>query len=437
VSALAKPSGEVSFSTPTSAAADSAGNVFVANNTSHTILKITAAGFASVFAGKREESGSADGVGSAARFGTPLGIAVDAKDNLYVADSGNSNIRKITPEGVVSTLAGAAGKSGGVDGAGSAARFDAPRGLAVDAGGTVYVADTDNHCIRKITPEGVVSTLAGQAGKADKADGVGSAARFNAPRSVAVDTLGNVFVADGGNRAIRLISTEGVVTTIAAASPFTAAAASATLAPPPVIPPQTGQTERFDYSHAQTLDGWDADPAYWSVKDGVFVATGQGVQSNFLLTKKSYSDFRLTLSSQVVDSDNHAGICLWGERTVSFNGWNKWAYRGPLLMFPGLGLWDYDTNKSIPVDPAGKALAKKIAGQHDWLHIEILAQGNRLRVAYNGQQVLDWREPNPSGIKVGPIGLQLHGFAKHQEVVYKDVVIETFPKDDRLITVKE
>lgn len=105
-------------------------------------------------------------------------------------------------------------------------------------------------------------------------------------------------------------------------------------------------------------------------------------------------------------------------------------------MFPGLGLWDYVTNKNIQFDPSGKALAKKIAGQHDLIHIEMLAQGNRLRIAYNGQQVLDWREPNPGRLKAGPIGLQLHGFAKPQEVIYKDVVIETFPKEDRLITLK-
>ena len=107
------------------------------------------------------------------------------------------------------------------------------------------------------------------------------------------------------------------------------------------------------------------------------------------------------------------------------------------MIFPGLSLWDHRTNKTIPVDPAGKALAEKIAGQHDWIHVEILAQGSRVRVAYNRQQLLDWRELDPSRLKTGPIGLQLHGFTKWQEVVYKDVAIETFPKQDRLITINE
>lgn len=433
VTALAAPSGEMRFRSPTNVAVDVAGNVFVANNLANNILQITPAGVASVFAGKAGESGSADGAGSAARFNTPLGIAIDAKGNLYVADKDNSNIRKITPAGVVSTLAGLAGQRGSADGLGSTARFAAPRALAADAAGTVFVADTENHCIRMITAGGMVSTLAGHAGQADKADGAGNAARFNDPRGIAVDSAGYIYVADGGNGAIRQIAPDRIVTTLAAASADIVRVQSDA----PILSPRTGQTEHFDYSHAQTLAGWDADPAYWSVKDGAFTAKGAGVPSTFLLTQKNFSDFRLILWSQMVESDNHAGVALWGEQTVATNGKNKWAYKGPLVIFPGLSLWDYRTNKNIPVDPSGKALAKKIAGQHDWIHVEILAQGNRVRVAYNGQQVLDWREPDPSRLKTGPIGLQLHGFTKSQEVVYKDVAIETFPKEDRLITIKE
>jgi Domain of Unknown Function (DUF1080) len=111
-------------------------------------------------------------------------------------------------------------------------------------------------------------------------------------------------------------------------------------------------------------------------------------------------------------------------------------YKGLLVIFPGLGMWDYNLNKGIPVDQDGKAIAKKVTSQNEWIKVEILAQGNRIRAAYNGYQVLDWREPNPDRLKEGPIGLQLHGFGNPQEVLYKDVVIETFPKEDRLITVK-
>jgi len=439
LTALPPAAGEARFKNPTSVSVDSHGNIFVANNGCGTIVKITQDGAASVFAGKTGASGSADGIGSAARFSEPRGIAIDANDNLYVADEGNSNIRKITPGGIVSTLAGAAGQTGHRDGAGTAARFAAPRDLAADAAGTIYVADTDNHCIRRISSAGVVSTLSGQAGQPGLMDGEGDIARFSEPRGIAIDPLGNVYVADTGNRAIRRITPDGLVTTVAAAArpvPAPVAAGPFVPAPAPLVPPGRGPTERSDFSRAQTLAGWDADPAWWSVKDGAFVAKGAKVPSNFLLTQKSYSDFRLTLWSRVVESENHAGVCLWGERRVAPNGKNRWAYQGPLVIFPGLGLWDYSTNKDIPIDPVAKVFAKKITGQHDWIQVEILAQGNRLRVAYNGRQVLDWREPNPGRLRSGPIGLQLHGYLKPQEVIYKDVVIETFPKEDRLITLR-
>ncbi len=436
VTALASPTGETAFNSPTNVAVDAAGNVFVANNLSHAILKISPQGAASIFAGKAGASGSADGAGGEARFNTPLAVALDARGNLYVADKDNSNIRKITPAGFVSTLAGTAGQSGSADGTGAAARFAAPRALAATADGTVYVADTENSCIRKITSAGVVTTLAGKAGQAGRIDGAGSEARFNDPRGIAVDAAGNIYVADGGNAAIRLVTPDGVVSALAATAPglFLATAAPG---PAPLLPPRVGPTERVDYSHAENFDGWDADPAYWTVKDGMFTAKGEKVQSNFLLTKKTYTDFRLTLSARMIMSETHAGIVLWGAQTVTRNGRNKWSYKGPLLMFPNLGLWDYRTLKSIPIDPVGKVLSRKLAGPHDWVKVEILAQGNRVRVAFNGQQVLDWREPDPSLLKDGPIGLQLHGHTPPQEVVYKDIVIESFPKEDRLITVQQ
>ena len=215
---LATGSSPANFSTPTSVAVDAAGNAFVTNNGDNTILKISPGGAASVFAGKADASGSADGAGDVARFATPRGIAIDPAGNLYVADEGNSNIRKITPAGVVSTLAGTAGQSGSMDGTGFAARFAAPRALTVDTAGNVFVADTDNHAIRKITPAGVVTTFAGHAGAAGATNGTGGAARFSEPRGIAVDAAGNVYVADTGNQAIRQITPDGVVTTVAASA---------------------------------------------------------------------------------------------------------------------------------------------------------------------------------------------------------------------------
>jgi hypothetical protein len=214
-----------------------------------------------------------------------------------------------------------------------------------------------------------------------------------------------------------------------------AAAAPVPAAPAPSIPPRVGPdtVERFDGS---SLAGWIGNPEWWVARDAGYTAKASGkVPTTFLLTDKNYSDFRITLMSRVVESTNHAGICLWGERNITDN--NAWGYKGLLVIFPGLGMWDYNLNQGIKVDPAGKDLAKKVTSQNEWIRVEVLAQGNRIRAAYNGVQVLDWREPNPERLKVGPIGLQLHGFSQPQEVIYKDVVIESFPRDDRLITVKE
>jgi hypothetical protein len=130
-------------------------------------------------------------------------VAVDGAGNVYVADVQNHTIRKITPAGVVTTLAGRAGQRGSADGTGSAARFFYPSGVAVDGAGNVYVADLYNHTIRKITPAGVVTTLAGSAGQRSSEDGTGSAARFHYPSGVAVDGAGNVYVADERNNKIR------------------------------------------------------------------------------------------------------------------------------------------------------------------------------------------------------------------------------------------
>ena len=138
----------------------------------------------------------------AARRGsaTPPALAVDGVGNVYVAD-GNT-IRKVTADGVVTTLAGSAGQRGNTDGTGSSARFDYPFAVAVDGAGNVYVADIGNSTVRKITPAGEVTTAAGRAGHAGSADGIGSAARFDEPSGVAVDSAGNLYVADSRNNRI-------------------------------------------------------------------------------------------------------------------------------------------------------------------------------------------------------------------------------------------
>jgi hypothetical protein len=200
------------FYNPWGVAVNSAGNVYVADAYNHTIRKVTPGGVVTTLAGLAGSSGSVGGTGSAARFYYPYGAAVDSAGNVYVADTGNCTIRKVTPGGMVVTLAGLAGSSGSADGTGSTARFSAPYGVAVDSAGNGYVADT---LIRKVTPSGVVTTLAGAAGGSGSANGTGSAARFNKPCAAAVDGAGNVYVADMCNDTIRKVTPGGVVTTLA------------------------------------------------------------------------------------------------------------------------------------------------------------------------------------------------------------------------------
>jgi type 1 glutamine amidotransferase len=206
--------GTARFDFPNGIAVDAGGNIYVTEKVNGTVRKITADGVVSAFAGSPIGPGNADGTGTAARFYSPSGIAADAAGNLYVADTGNHTIRKMTPAGIVSTLAGFAGNRGSADGVGSAARFSSPSGIAVDGSGNLYVADTGNDTIRRITPNGTVATFAGLAGSRGSVDGVGNAARFAGPLAVAVDGSGNLFVADE-SPAIRKIMPQGVVATLA------------------------------------------------------------------------------------------------------------------------------------------------------------------------------------------------------------------------------
>lgn len=202
------------FNMPYGVAVDASGNVYVADTVNQLIRRITAGGVVTTLAGGWGKTGSDDGLGGEARFSSPSGIATDRSGNVYVADTANHAIRKISPSGLTTTLAGSAAEAGSSDGVGSAARFDEPHGVAVDASGNVYVADY-NHTIRKISPEGVVTTLAGLAGTSGSSDGIGVVARFRNPSGVAVDGAGNVYVADTFNETIRKIDSGGLVSTLA------------------------------------------------------------------------------------------------------------------------------------------------------------------------------------------------------------------------------
>ena len=201
-----------SFNFPNRIAIDSSGNIYVADSTNNLIRKIDASGNVTTLAGSGA-SGSANGLGTAASFNFPAGIARDANGNLYVADLGNNLIRKIDTSGNVTTFAGS-GVQGSANGQGTAASFNGPRGIVADGSGNLYVADSRGNLIRKIDVSGNVTTLAG-AGAQGAANGQGTAASFNTPEGVAVDASGNVYVADTGNNLIRKIDVSGNVTTLA------------------------------------------------------------------------------------------------------------------------------------------------------------------------------------------------------------------------------
>jgi serine/threonine protein kinase/sugar lactone lactonase YvrE len=209
------PALQALFRLPNNVAVDAAGNVFVADTANNVIRKITPDGIVSTLAGLVHGRGSADGMGTNAHFWAPFGIALDNTGNVFVADTANNTIRKITPAGLVTTVAGMAGQPGSQDGTNTVARFRNPWGVAVDSIGNIYVADMSNNTIRKILPNGKVFTIAGTAGMSGNADGFGDGARFNNPFGVAVDSAGNIYVSDTANNSIRKITVSHVVTTLA------------------------------------------------------------------------------------------------------------------------------------------------------------------------------------------------------------------------------
>lgn len=203
------------FGSPAGMAKDSLGNVYIADPQNNTIRKISVDGTVSTVAGETGVAGNADGAGFGARFNSPNGIAVDSNGNLFVADTGNDTIRKISPSGMVTTFAGLAGQPGKANGNGSAARFNNPYGVMVDPNNNVYVADTFNDTIRKITPDGTVTTVFGKAGVAGSANKKKTSATFDLPTALAMDSAGNIYVVDTGSDLIRKVSTKGAVTTLA------------------------------------------------------------------------------------------------------------------------------------------------------------------------------------------------------------------------------
>ncbi len=209
----------------------------------------------------------------------------------------------------------------------------------------------------------------------------------------------------------------------------------------PEVPPRKGTSETIKLFNGKNLDGWEGWEDLWSVQDGVIVAKNSKpvAVSTYLLTKRKFTDFRLVFAAKLVTSEMHSGVAFWGQvkPDVSKNpeaDRTKYTYAGHLVMFPSnWGLYDLFGRKGLPVDTK---MSKKAGKQHDWNDMEILAQGNRIRLAVNGQAVLDWRDPVPESIKEAPLGLQLHENKVPQEIHFKGLVLTTFPAEDKLITVK-
>ncbi len=201
-------------------AVTAAGTVYLADRSNHAIYRLSSEGTLVLIAGQTGTSGNANGTGAAARFASPASLTVDAAGSLYVSDTGNYTVRKITSAGVVTTLAGLAGVSGAVDGPGPLARFYSPGALAVDASGNLYLLDGANYSsyptLRRIAPSGEVSTLAGGGYPYNGSyDGTGSAASFYNPFGLAWDaSSGALFVTDTGRHTVRRVTTTGVVTTV-------------------------------------------------------------------------------------------------------------------------------------------------------------------------------------------------------------------------------
>lgn len=202
------------FADPAAVVMDTNGNFYVADSQNDAIRKITTNGVVTTFAGELGVFGSVNATGTNAQFNSPSGLAFDPAGNLYVSDTGNNTIRRITPAGAVSLVAGVAGPAGFADGPVGTAQFSSPLGIVVATNGAVFVADSGNHCIREISG-GQVTTFAGSPQIWGSADALGTNAQFNGPVGLAFDTNGNLFVSDANNDTIRKIATNGLVMTYA------------------------------------------------------------------------------------------------------------------------------------------------------------------------------------------------------------------------------
>ncbi|MEB3221929.1 MAG: hypothetical protein VKS61_07600 [Candidatus Sericytochromatia bacterium] len=212
---------EASFKGPTGLAAAGGGRLFIADSGNHCIRLLAphpnggGVQVVTTVAGRAGQAGHLDGLGAAALFANPTALALDGGGNMYVSDTDNHCVRRVSPAGVVTTVAGLPARAGHADGDPDEARFSGPRGLVVSAAGELFVCDTGNHCIRRVSAAGRVTTYAGQPGEAGLRNGPGAEARFSSPTGLALGPDGALWVGDDGNRRLRRIDPEGTVTVVA------------------------------------------------------------------------------------------------------------------------------------------------------------------------------------------------------------------------------
>lgn len=319
-------------------AVDSAGNVYFADTLNNTIRRLTPDGTASTIAGAAGQEGTADGTGSSARFFVPTGVAIDAAGNLYVADSGNYTIRKVTPGGVVTTFAGVGRSPGSTDGTGAAARFREPTGIVADRNGNLFVTDTGNHTIRRITPAGAVTTFAGATGAstqglgAGSSDGSGSFARFNSPTAITIDSAGTLYVADTGNHTIRRITAAGAVTTVAGTAGITGPADG------------TGNAARFQEPRGVAVDAsgsvYISDTGNHTIRRGI-AATGSGAPTLQVQSQPQRQQITLgsTATFRIVASGSPAPAYQWMRNGESIPGATSATYTRSNAQYADAGFY--------------------------------------------------------------------------------------------------
>ncbi|SVA25118.1 uncharacterized protein METZ01_LOCUS77972, partial [marine metagenome] len=343
------------FRYPTDVAVDASGNIYVADSYNHRIRKITPDGVVTTLAGSGY-TGSTDATGILARFNYPSGVAADNNGNVYVADKNNSRIRKISSAGVVTTLAGSS--YGYYDGTGTDAKFRYPMDVAVDGSGTVFVADQNNHLIRKILADGTVTTLAGS-GSSGNTNGTGTEASFYSPGGVDVDDNGIVYVADVNNHRIRKISVSGVVTTIAGNTPgFADGTGTQALFYEPYGIAAFGTSHLYvgDYSN-QRIRSISLDSTGVTTEEVVFAIAGGSSSYNIAAStaNNGSSTGGINLSGTGFISDNSYLL------KVSFDQGNTWnsiaAATATAGTFQGSGIFSSNTSGNVQLDIAHSTLS--------------------------------------------------------------------------------